>query len=534
MSKQLIASPQESRTLAHLPERWQGPNMNVLFDVLPVGILNINRAGFTVDCNDSFERITGLSRREIVGRPPFLGWAEDALEENAALLRILRAGGSHRSLRRFPGKKSADSHRTLDLRIEEVRENGIITGAVIVVQEAASVTATDRDSEKAVTEVGGLEHMEMLNRVLDQAAHDFNNLLSPLKNYPEMIRLNYRDKNKVFKYLEGIETATAKMAEMNRDILILGRRGRYKRDKLDVNGLIENVLNQQALPGTVSVRRSMSAELMPVYGGAEELKRLFAHLLKSAREVLTDGDVLTIRTENYYLDHSAGRYRGVAGGEYVKVTVGGGSTGMNEGALCRAYGSADGGARGMNALPLGMKVVHTVLKNHQGYMDVEVLGDKETFFYVYLPILREAVAEKTRPAGSKRKERILVVDDDPGQLNLIQDILSFFGYQVVAVQNGDEALAACRPSRPGVENFDLLVMDLVLHGGGDGVAVYRRIKDVCPKQKSVLLSGFAPEGKVEELRKMGVGPHLRKPLNIPLLLQVVRQELDTPARAALH
>jgi len=109
-----------------------------------------------------------------------------------------------------------------------------------------------------------------------------------------------------------------------------------------------------------------------------------------------------------------------------------------------------------------------------------------------------------------------------------------FGYQVVAVQNGDEALAACRPSRPGVENFDLLVMDLVLHGGGDGVAAYRRIKDLCPRQKSVLLSGFAPEEKVAELRKEGMGPHLRKPLDFPLLLQVVRQELDSPARAALH
>lgn len=534
MSKQLNAYPQESPALAQLPERWQGPKLNVLLDALPVGILTVNRTGFTVACNDSFERITGLSRREVVGRPPFAGWAEDALEEKAALLRILRAGGSYRSFRRFSGKKSGDSHRTLDLRIEEVRDNGIITGAVIVVQEATSATAADGDSGKTATKADELEHMEMLNQVLDQTAHDFNNLLAPLKSYPEMIRLNYRDKNKVFKYLEAIETATAKMAERNRDLLILGRQGRYRRGKLDVNGLMENILNQQTLPRTASVIRRMSADLLPVYGGPEEIERLFAHLLKNAREASADGGVLTVRTENYYLDYSAGRYRGIAEGEYVKVTVGSTGFGMGGDTLCRVYGSADGGAKGVNALPLGMKVVYAVLKNHQGCMDVEILRDKGTFFYVYLPILREAIVEKTRPAGSKRNERILVVDDDQSQLNLIRNTLSVFGYQVVAVQNGDEALAACRPSRPGVENFDLLVMDLVLHGGGDGVAAYRRIKDLCPRQKSVLLSGFAPEEKVAELRKEGMGPHLRKPLDFPLLLQVVRQELDSPARAALH
>jgi len=184
------------------------------------------------------------------------------LEEKAALLRILRAGGSYRSFRRFSGKKSGDSHRTLDLRIEEVRVNGIITGAVIVVQEATSATAADRDSGKTATKADELEHMEMLNQVLDQTAHDFNNLLAPLKSYPEMIRLNYRDKNKVFKYLEAIETATAKMAERNRDLLILGRQGRYRRGKLDVNGLMENILNQQTLPRTASVIRRMSADLL--------------------------------------------------------------------------------------------------------------------------------------------------------------------------------------------------------------------------------------------------------------------------------
>ncbi len=526
----------QDHSLSH-PFHWKRETcLNTILETSPIGILEVDRDGVTVACSRSFEDIAGRSREEMIGRFPFSGWMEESWEEGEALRRILHLGGTHKSAGRSCAKKADGSLRYVDLRIEEIRGNGDITGALIFVMEAADAAKPREKTRKVLIRVDEVQHMEMLNRVMDQSAHDFNNMLAPLRSYPDLIRLNYQDKDKVFRYLHTMETAAEKIAERNRDLLILGRNGRYKRTLIGINAAIEGVLQEKPFPETLAVHKDLFPDLLPVHGGQEELERLILHLVKNARETMNDRGVLTIRTENYYLDQSARKYRTVEEGEYVKITVGDTGPGIQEDILHRMNESsaAAGNGNGGNASGLGLKVVYSVVTGHRGCIDVEIRPGKGTSFFIYLPITREATLGNLSRTPAKNGEKILVIDDDPRQLDLLRRVLSSLGYRVAAAQNGRDAVTVYQRSQSGDQRFDLVVMDMLLRDGLDEVATYRTISEICPDQKWILLSGFTPLEKIEELQRLGAGPYLKKPVDLSLLSHVIRAELDSAARWILH
>lgn len=499
-----------------------------------MGILEVDRDGVTVACSRSFEDMAGPAQEEMIGRSPFAGWLEDSWEEGEALRRVLRFGGAYQSAGRSCAKKADGSFRSVDLRIEGIRDNGQVAGALIFIMEAAEAVKPREEPRKVLIRVDEVQHMEMLNRVMDQSAHDFNNMLAPLRSYPDLIRLNYQDRDKVFRYLHTMEAAAEKIAERNRDLLILGRNGRYKRSLIGVNALLEGVLQEKPVPGTLAVHQDLFRDLLPVHGGEEELERLFMHLVRNARQTMNDCGVLTIRTENYYLDQSARKYRAVEEGEYVKITVGDTGPGIQEEILHRISGSSAAAGNNGSASGLGLKVVYSVVRGHRGYLDVEICRGKGTSFFIYLPIAREAALEDLARNPAKNKERILVIDDDSRQLDLLRRVLSGLGYRVAAAQNGRDAVAIYKRSPSGDQGFDLVVMDMLLRDGLDEVETYRAISGIRPDQKWILLSGFTPLEKIAQLQRLGAGPYLKKPVDLSLLSRVIRTELDSAAKWSLH
>lgn len=510
--------------------------LTAIFETSPMGILEVDRSGAVVACSISFEAMTGISRREMIGRSPFDGWLEDSGEEREAIRRVLLTGGRHRVSGRSCGRRAGGTRRLADLSIEEIRENGDITGALIFITDAPEAGKPAGESRAVLIRADEVRHMEMLNRVMDQSAHDFNNMLAPLRAYPDLIRLNYRDKDRVFRYLQSMERAAERIAERNQDLLILGRDGRYTSCPVGINGVLERVLQEKPVPETLVVLKELSPDLMPVHGGLEELERLFMHLVRNAREAMNYRGTLTVRTENYYLDHSARKYGTVEEGEYVKVTLGDTGPGIPEAVLSRMGGrdAAAVNGNGRTGSGLGLKVVHSVLRGHRGFMDVEIRKGEGTAFFVYLPAAREAAFESFSPTPATKEEKILVIDDDPRQLELLRRVLSGLGYEVAVAGSGPDAVSVYRRTHSGAGRFDLVVMDMLLRNGLDEVATYKTIRGIHPDQKWILLSGFTPCDRIEELQRLGAGPHLKKPVDLCLLSHVIRAELDSAPRWVVH
>ena len=177
--------------------------------------------------------------------------------------------------------------------------------------------------------------------------------------------------------------------------------------------------------------------------------------------------------------------------------------------------------KGNDGSGLGLSVVHGVVTDHQGAVDLRSkIGDGSTFS-VYLPVVRDAPTSDSLDDVVERAcgESILLVDDDPLQLEVVTSILETLGYRVHCVSSGEEAIDKIAIFRP-----DLVLLDMIM-GGIDGTETLKRILEWRSEQKVILISGFARIERVEEARQLGARGFLPKPLTRRPLARAIREAL---------
>jgi CheY-like chemotaxis protein len=165
------------------------------------------------------------------------------------------------------------------------------------------------------------------------------------------------------------------------------------------------------------------------------------------------------------------------------------------------------------------------VKDHDGYIDVQSTEGEGTIFTLYFPVTREALTKFEQAAARDtyigRSEHVLVVDDVEGQRLLASTMLDSLGYKVSSVSSGEEAVEFVK-NNP----VDLVILDMIMDPGMDGLDTYRRILDIRPQQKAIIVSGFSETDRVRDAQSLGAGAYIRKPYVIEKLGLAVRKELD--------
>ena len=367
------------------------------------------------------------------------------------------------------------------------------------------------------------QRLEAAGRLAAQVAHDFNNLLGPLVAYPELIQMQLPADHPARPFCSAMMEAAQHMADINENMMTLGRRGHLIEESVDLNKEVEAIVGGMAgSPKALKVIMDLAPDLLPVKGASAQLSRVVTNLVSNAREAMQDVGLLTIRTENVYLDEPFGHYNRVEVGEYVKLSVS--DTGCGIPAAIRdkifdAFFSTrrNGKRRGAG---LGLSIVQAIVGDHRGYVDLVSEVGVGTTFSVYLPVGREMVKEVARPEVRGAGETLLVVDDDEFQRQAATHLLQTLGYRTDSVGSGEGALEYLRE-----RSVDLLVLDMVMPPGIDGVETYRRALTVRPGQKAIFFSGFADPVRVQAALALGAGTCLRKPVTLERLGEAVRQEL---------
>ena len=176
---------------------------------------------------------------------------------------------------------------------------------------------------------------------------------------------------------------------------------------------------------------------------------------------------------------------------------------------------------------LGLSVVWGTVQDHHGYIDVESVEGEGARFSLYFPVRAEQKAPAAAPQGKQapesyrgRGERILVVDDVPEQREVATSLLTTLGYRVESVPGGEEAVA-CLRDHP----VDLLLLDMIMDPGIDGLETYRRALEINPRQRAVIVSGFSETDRVRQALALGAGPYVRKPYLLGKIGPAVREAL---------
>ena len=368
------------------------------------------------------------------------------------------------------------------------------------------------------------QRLEAAGRVAAQVAHDFNNLLGPIVAYPDLIRARIPQDECILGYCDSMQKAALRMADINENMMTLGRRGLLHEEPIDLNTLVRDALEQlQALPETLSLSVQMDPDLLPISGDPSQLLTALDNLIRNARESMKDDGVLKVRTESIHLDQPLEGYGRIAAGEYVCLTIADTGHGIPQETREKIFDPFfttrhSDKKRGSG---LGLSILQGIVSDHRGTIDLQTEVGKGSTFAIYLPVCRDAAKAEPEQGVHLGIEKVLVVDDDQLQREVAGDLLRKLGYHVATVASGEDAVAYVRE-----QPVDLAVLDMVMPPGIDGAESYRRMQEIRPGQRAIIVSGFAPSDRVEQAQALGAGAYVRKPVTIEKLARAAREELD--------
>jgi len=252
------------------------------------------------------------------------------------------------------------------------------------------------------------------------------------------------------------------------------------------------------------------------------------NLVVNAAEAMPNGGRVLLRTENDYRERLVSGANEFLQGDLVVLTVADTGIGIPPEDLERIFEPFyTKKTMGRSGTGLGMAVVWGSVKDHRGHIDVKSQVGEGTTVTLFFPATRLDIREPdhVHPDHFKgRGERVLVVDDLKEQREIAGEILSKLGYAVATAASGEEAIEHLRQ-----QPAELVVLDMIMEPGIDGLETFRRIRALRPGQKTIIASGFSESARVREAQRLGAGAYVRKPYLLETFGRAVRTELDRNA-----
>lgn len=375
------------------------------------------------------------------------------------------------------------------------------------------------------------KNMEAIGSLAAGVAHDLNNILSGLVSYPELLLLDLPADSPMRDKIKIIQSSGQRAADVVQDLLMIARRGVKDRSIVNLNKCIDEYLKTPEFeklsdthPG-VHVTTELADDLMNIKGSRVHILKVLMNLVGNAAEAMPAGGTICMHTGNRYLDTAIDRYETIPEGEYVVLRITDAGVGIPPDALHRIFEPFYSKKRmDRSGSGLGMTVVWNTIKDHDGYVNIQSREGDGTRFDIFLPATRKENSRTQRRVVLQDytgSERILVVDDIPEQLDIAVRMLGKLGYRVASATGGEKAVAYLQKHAA-----DLLVLDMVMPPGIDGLETYQRILDVYPAQKAIIASGYAPSDRVKAMQKLGAGEYIRKPYTMEKIGLAARRELD--------
>ncbi|GAB4259774.1 MAG: hypothetical protein Kow0092_08200 [Deferrisomatales bacterium] len=524
------AAFREGRRLRRLAEKLQASEayFRDLVHLAPLPTVVADRAGRAELVSERFAALLGYGGDEL---EPMEGWWRRAVtdpDRGAQVCRVWEAGGSASAP---VGQVSEVPIRCADGR---VRRFDVICSAIGERRVALFSDVTERvEAEQVRRELEeSLERsrkMEALGLLAGGVAHDLNNILSGVVTYPELLLRDLPADSPLRRPLEAVLKSGERAAAVVADLLTMARGVATPRHALDLNEPVgayresaELTQLQRSFP-EVRVRFDLAGDLPPIEGSSVHLQKVCMNLVSNAVEAAAAGGAVTVSTAAVTVEAPLEGYETVPAGRYAVLTVVDDGPGISPEDAQRIfepfYTRKELGRSGTG---LGLAVVWSTVHEHGGHIQLES-GSHGTVFRVFFPAADPArIPSPAAPAREVREgggERILVVDDDPGQREVARDLLDHLGYRVRCAAGGREALDLLAQ-----EPAELVLLDMIMPGMG-GRETYEAILERHPGQRALVVSGFSQTEDVDRTLALGAASFLRKPYRLRELGAAIRDAL---------
>jgi signal transduction histidine kinase len=453
-------------------------------------------------------------------------------EQRERLLKSMNLRDSYAEQLEETNRKLAQLNTDLEHMVEQ-RTHELKTSNKRLRNQIQERIRTDRAKHKLEEQLARSQKMEALGLLAGGVAHDLNNVLSGIVSYPELILMNLDEDTHTRTMVEGIQKSGHKAAAIVQDLLTLARRGVLHTSVLNINNdIIKDYLKSlefkelQSFHPAVTVETDLDPDLMNIRGSTVHLRKALMNLVSNAAEAQPNGGRIIITTINTYVDLPISGYDHVNEGDYVVLRVEDKGMGIDPEDINRIFEPFyTKKIMGRSGTGLGMAVVWGTIQDHNGYINIKSLINEGTEFELYFPVTRDLPKKMPKRTNMDNYmgggEKVLVIDDVEEQRTIASALLSQLNYKVHTAGSGEEALSFLKK-----ETVDILVLDMIMDPGIDGMETYTKIKKLHPDQKAVIASGYAENKRVKQTQALGAGAYIRKPYTLEKIGMAIREELE--------
>jgi PAS domain S-box-containing protein len=370
------------------------------------------------------------------------------------------------------------------------------------------------------------QKLEAIGTLAGGIAHDFNNLLQGVFGYISMAKITFDQKEKALAMLEQAEQALHMSVNLTSQLLTFSKGGKPVRKKLALRPLIENAVKFALSGSGVNYTLEIVEKLRTVEADEGQIGQVIQNIVLNAEQSMPVGGTVMVAARNVHAGGQAGHLR-LPKGNYVEISISDSGVGIPEEYLPKIFDPYfTTKERGSG---LGLATCYSIIKKHDGIIEVKSEVGKGSTFSIYLPVVEEE-AEKTRtlslPAPDVRKGRILVMDDEELVRNIVGEMIQVLGHEVEFARNGAEAIAKYREALSSGKRFDIVILDLTIRGGMGGEETLRNLISLDPELKAVVSSGYADSSALSEYLARGFRACLTKPYR----MESLRNTLDALLR----
>jgi len=525
---------QRTKEISELQKKYRekSSELQLMLDASPAMIFYKDVQRRYIRVNREFAKTVGVPAKAIIGKTytelfpdrhnQSLEDDNEVLEKGKAVLDVTNTVHTTKGLR-----------VTLIDKIPYKDMDGNIIGIIGFALDITALKEAEKEKEILKERLSHLEKMEAIGRLAGGVAHDLNNVLSAVVGYPDLMMKNLPPDSPFNKYITTMKKSGQKAAAIVEDLLTLARRGVPVTEVLNLNEIVSTYLKSpefetlKSFNPQVTLESRLEKDLLNIKGSPIHLTQTVMNLVANAAEATLRQGTVTLTTTNIYLDEPATGYDlAILPGEYVVLTVSDNGVGIPPRDLKKIFEPFyTKKVMGRSGTGLGMAVVWGTVKDHKGNIIVTSEEGKGSTFRLYFPVTREPLVESKDQVPVKkytgRRETILVVDDVEEQREISVTLLSSLNYNVVTATSGAEAITLLKNT-----TVDLVILDMIMDPGIDGLDTYKEILKIRPGQKAVITSGYSETERVREAQNLGAGQYIKKPYTLEKIGLAVRKELD--------
>ena len=516
-----ITELKEATTKAALANQLQQ-----IIEFLPDGTFVVDHNRKVIAWNRALELLTGISKGDMIGTDSYKGIFNDGNQESlidqifegissdcsdlganqsgeAAVQQILLSMLNQRE------------NVLLDLKATPIRnEQGEVTGVIETIRDITNQKQMELEAIR-------MQKLDSLGIMAGGIAHDFNNILASILANLQLAVCKLRHQEDIIKYLDDTIETTWKASRVTRQLLTFAKGGAPVKKTASILELIMDTVEFALRGSKVKAQFHFQENPWVVEIDEGQITQVINNLTINAVQAMPLGGFLEVTFENIVLSAES-IYNP---GRYVKLSVKDSGCGIPVDTIDKIFDPFFTTKEVGNGL--GLSTSYSIIKKHDGYIEVESIVGTGTTFYIYLPASAEeaAIPEAPCEVAAAGEYNILFMDDDENIRQVIGDMLVYYGYRIIMAKDGNEAIDLYRQAISGGERFDAVIMDLTVPGGMGGLETVAVLRRIDPLVKAIISSGYTNDPVMSDYKQHGFCGFVAKPYKFDELIEVLNTAL---------